>query len=83
MILEGVKETLSSADPYQLLPEGVGIEEGGLGSSIGSYNELVQQRQAYLQSGTEKNPVIETIDQQLDSLRQNLLNNIRTNREVL
>ncbi|MCY2686984.1 GumC family protein [Salinimicrobium sp. TH3] len=76
MILEGVKQTLSSADPYQLLPEGVGIEGGGLGGSIGSYNQLVQQRQAYLQSGTEKNPVVETIDQQLSSLRKNLLSNI-------
>ncbi len=76
MILEGVRETLSSADPYQLLPEGVGIEGGGLGGAIGSYNQLVQQRQAYLQSGTEKNPVVETIDQQLNSLRENLLNNI-------
>ncbi|WP_324719178.1 GumC family protein [Salinimicrobium sp. HB62] len=76
MVLAGIENTLSSASPYQLLPEGLGLEQGGMGSSISQYNELVLQRNAYLKTGTAKNPVVETLTEQLDALRENILNNI-------
>ncbi|WP_029032992.1 GumC family protein [Salinimicrobium terrae] len=76
MILEGIENRLLSAKPYQLLPEGMGLEEGGMGNSISQFNELVLQRNAYLNTGTTQNPVVQTITEQLDSLRENILNNI-------
>ncbi|MGB7843221.1 MAG: GNVR domain-containing protein, partial [Salinimicrobium sp.] len=76
LVLNGIEETLSSAKPYQLLPEGMGIESGNITSGTSKYNELVLERNTYLKSGTTENPVVETITEQLDDLRQNLLKNI-------
>ncbi|SOC80306.1 capsular exopolysaccharide family [Salinimicrobium sediminis] len=83
MVLEGVENTLQSAKPYQLLPEGMGLEGGGMGSAIGNYNQLVLQRNAYLKTGTSQNPVVETITEQLDALRANILNNIDQTRNSI
>ena len=83
MVLEGVENTLQSAKPYQLLPEGMGLEQGGMGSAIGNYNQLVLQRNAYLKTGTSQNPVVETITEQLDALRENILNNIDQTRSSI
>ena len=78
LVIEGIKETLSSAQPYQLLPEITGTE-GGLSSGVGKYNELVLQRNALLKSGTANNPVIEALTEQLDNLRSNILSSIQQN----
>ena len=83
MVLEGIESTLRSAAPYQLLPEGLGLEQGGLGNSVGKYNELVLQRNAYLKTGTTQNPVVETLTEQLDDLRNNILNNIDQTRNSI
>ena len=83
MVLEGVENTLQSAKPYQLLPEGMGLEQGGMGSAIGNYNQLVLQRNAYLKTGTSQNPVVETLTEQLDALRNNILNNIDQTRSSI
>ena len=83
MILEGVESTLLSAKPYQLLPEGMGLEQGGMGSAIGQYNDLILQRNVYLKTGTAQNPVVETITEQLDALRGNILKNIEQTRSSI
>lgn len=76
LILDGIEETLTSAKPYQLLPEGLGIGEGGISGAITKYNELILERNAFLKSGTVENPVVETLTEQLDALRENILENI-------
>ncbi|GAB2770256.1 GumC family protein [Salinimicrobium soli] len=83
LVINGIEETLSSAEPYQLLPEGLGMEEGGIGGSITQYNDLILQRNAYLKTGTSKNPVVETITEQLDSLRNSLLKNIEQTKSTI
>lgn len=83
MILEGIEATLLSAQPYQLLPEGMGLDQGGMGSSVSQYNQLVLQRNTYLKTGTAQNPVVETITEQLDTLRENILNNIEQTRSSI
>ncbi|MDX1760569.1 MAG: polysaccharide biosynthesis tyrosine autokinase [Christiangramia sp.] len=83
MIVDNIEETLNSAAPYQFLPEGSGMQEGGLGSPVQNYNELVLQRNAYLEEGTVKNPVVETITRQLDALRGNLLQNIKQTKQTI
>src|SRR5690606_35328844 len=49
----------------------------------GQYNELVLQRNAYLKTGTSRNPVVETLTEQLDALRENILNNIDQTRNSI
>ena len=76
LVINSIKEVLTSAEPYTLLPAGLGIEDAGISSLIGTYNTLVLERDASLTSATEKNPVVEALTQQLNSLRRNLLDNI-------
>ncbi|NJY63969.1 polysaccharide biosynthesis tyrosine autokinase [Salinimicrobium sp. CDJ15-81-2] len=83
IILEGVEATLQSAEPYQLLPEGMGLEQGGLGSAVSQYNQLILQRNKYLRAGTAQNPVVETLTEQLDALKNNILDNIEQTRKSI
>ena len=82
MVIDGIKETLSSAQPYQLLPEISGTESG-LSGGVGNFNNLVLQRNALLKTGTTENPVVETITDQLDDLKSNLLNNIEQSKSAI
>ncbi|MGB7842763.1 MAG: polysaccharide biosynthesis tyrosine autokinase, partial [Salinimicrobium sp.] len=75
LIIEGIQETLSSAEPYQLLPEISGTESG-VSSGVSKYNDLVLERRALLKTGTTENPVVETLTEQLNGLKSNLLSNI-------
>lgn len=81
-LLESIEEVLRNQGNYELLPE-VGISEGGVAGLITSYNTLVMERNMYLKAGTEKNPIVETITEQLDSLRENLYENIESTRRSL
>ena len=76
MIIRSIREALSSAESYRLLPTNVG--EGSVAGPIQQYNTLVQQRKAYLETSTAKNPVVETLTEQLDDLKVNLLQNIQS-----
>ena len=81
MILESVQETLTSSDPYELLPSSGG--EGSASAAIAQYNQLVQQRNNYLRTSTTRNPVIETITDELSAIRENILKNIQSSRQSI
>ncbi|PKD16770.1 tyrosine protein kinase [Salegentibacter salinarum] len=81
-LLESIEEVLRNQGNYELLPE-VGISKGGVSGLITSYNTLVMERNMYLKGGTEKNPLVETLTEQLDSLRENLYENIESTRRSL
>src|SRR5690606_38542512 len=64
------------------LPSNVGLSDPSIASTTARYNELVQQRKRLLKSSNEKNPVIQSLDQELDNLKQNMqssLNNVERN----
>ncbi|WP_026915737.1 GumC family protein [Christiangramia portivictoriae] len=81
-LLKSVEELLRSQGEYELLPD-VGISEGGISSLVNSYNSLVVERNVYLEGGTEKNPVVKTLSEQLNGLRSNLFENIQSTRSSL
>lgn len=83
MILDALKETLNSAEPYRLLPSNMGTTEGGIGSLISEYNSLVLERNAYLKTSTTKNPVIIGLTEELDALKANLLDNIESTKRSI
>lgn len=79
MIIRSVREALNSSDPYKLLPAGgTGIQEGNIAELISNYNTLVMERNGYLKNSTSKNPVVQAITDQLDSLRENLMQSIES-----
>ncbi|WP_295180472.1 exopolysaccharide transport family protein [uncultured Christiangramia sp.] len=81
-LLQSVEELLRSQGEYELLPD-VGISEGGISGLVNSYNSLVVERNVYLEGGTEKNPVVKTLSEQLSGLRNNLFENIQSTRSSL
>ncbi|MBI6119782.1 GumC family protein [Salegentibacter maritimus] len=81
-LLNSVEDLLKSQGNYELLPD-VGISEGGVSGLVNSYNSLVMERNMYLEGGTERNPVVQTLTQQLDSLRKNLFENIESTRRSI
>ncbi|WP_424493666.1 GumC family protein [Salinimicrobium sp. GXAS 041] len=78
MIIRSLSETLNSTRPYRLLPADLGIEGGGVSGLINQYNNLVLERNALLESGTPQNPTVIVLTERLDSLKENLLDNIKS-----
>ncbi len=74
MIIRSVENLLDSRDSYELLPSNIGAE-GGLSGFMSTYNALVLERNAYLRNATTKNPAVELITSQLNSLKENLIEN--------
>jgi len=75
-LIELIEKRLQQMDNYQLLPSDLGISEAGVSSLISNYNSMVMQRNNYLRSSTPKNPIVESISSQLDSIQSNLKDNI-------
>jgi capsular exopolysaccharide synthesis family protein len=78
MIIRSIRETLTSSDPYRLLPSGVGVQEAGISGGINNYNTLVLERNEYLRTSTQRNPVVQTLTDQIDTLKNNILENIES-----
>ena len=75
-VIESVRDEIQQQENFELLPANLGIQSGSISSNINLYNQLITERNALLQSGTEENPVIQDMDSQLSNLRQNLIENI-------
>ncbi|MDT0644571.1 polysaccharide biosynthesis tyrosine autokinase [Zunongwangia sp. F363] len=82
-LVNSVQGRLQQQEEYSLLPSDIGIEEAGISGQIGNYNTLILQRNDLLSTGTPENPVIQRIDEQLSSIRSNLLGNIQNTKESL
>ncbi|MFV8224357.1 GumC family protein, partial [Christiangramia aquimixticola] len=81
-LLNSVEELLKRSGLYDLLPE-VGISDVQITGLINSYNTLVLERNQYLKGSTPDNPVVKAITEQLDSLRENLFENIASTRSSI
>lgn len=82
IIIKSVEDLLNSREKYELLPSNIGIE-GGISSFISTYNALVLERNAYLRTSTPQNPVVQKITASLDSLKENLKDNIDSQKRSL
>lgn len=64
--------------PGDLIPANLGLSDPSLALQITDYNKLVQERSRLLKSSSEKNPVVENLDNQLlalkASIRESLIN---------
>lgn len=59
-----------------LLPTNLGIDMEGIGPAINSYNQLVLERNRILVSSTGMNPVIVSLNNQIDSLKETILGSL-------
>lgn len=66
-----------------LIPANIGVTDASLTSSLSEYNALQLQRMRILRTATDDNPVIEQMNAQLISMRQNIMETIGSVRESL
>lgn len=66
-----------------LIPSNIGVEDASLAGSLSEYNALQLQRMRIMRTATEDNPVIEQLNGQLATMRQNIIATIGSVRESL
>ncbi|TBW26437.1 polysaccharide biosynthesis tyrosine autokinase [Gramella sp. KN1008] len=81
-LLKSIEDLLRDQADYEFLPE-VGIEDAGVSGLISTYNSLVMERNMYLKGSTSRNPIVENLTEQLDSLKKNLFENIESTRRSI
>ena len=68
-----------------LLPTNLGLDMEGVAAAISSYNQLVLERNRILATSTLKNPVVQSMNNQINSLKSTVLgslNNARTSLQI-
>lgn len=68
---------------YQVIPSNVGLGDAQATQSILSYNQLILERDRLLQSGTPSNPVIKDLTDQIDGMRNAVMQTLSKNRSYL
>jgi capsular exopolysaccharide synthesis family protein len=66
-----------------LIPSNLGLSDASLVSALSEYNSLQLQRMRIQRTATEDNPVIEQMNGQLASMRQNIIATVNSVRESL
>ena len=66
-----------------LIPANIGITDEALTLNISEYNTIVLQRMRILRTATEDNPVVDQMNAQLKSMRENIIATIASVRESL
>lgn len=66
-----------------LIPSNIGLSDASLATGLSEYNALQLQRMRILRTATDDNPVIEQMNAQLASMRQNIIETIGSVRESL
>ncbi len=73
-ILESMKEELASQedDEYELIPVNLSLVNGQVQELVKPYNDLVLRRKQLLLTGQPSNPIIQSVNQDLSSLRASI-----------
>lgn len=84
--LELVNSLLNSINrqgSYQVLPLNVGLSDDDTSSNIGSYNQLVIERNRLLENSTTANPLVQDITSQINSIRSSIVQSLQKSRSAL
>lgn len=71
------------SNKYNLIPVLMNVQEGEKGGSITTYNEALIERQRMLHNSKEDNPLLITMDKQLDKMRESVCLTIRNAKATL
>lgn len=83
-LLQYLSEYLSKTNnTYAALPANVGLNDTSLSDLITQYNTLILERNRYLRSSSESNPVIQKLDSSIQDMRSNLVTSIASVRKGL
>ena len=68
-----VRSQLASGDKHRILPTNTGIEGAAIPQQINMYNEKVMQRNSLVANSNENNPLVQELDESLNSMRQAII----------
>jgi len=74
---------MKNSSPYELLPANIGISNENVGGAVNNYNELILYRNKLLQSSTPKNPVVQSVNEQIAQMRDNILGSLENSKNAL
>lgn len=77
-VVNSMLALLKKSSNSDLLPTNIINTEGGASTLINSYNQLILDRNRILKSATIENPSVVKMDQQIESLRSNVLASINS-----
>ncbi|MFL1895401.1 GumC family protein [Aquimarina sp. 2-A2] len=69
---------LSQEGRYDLVPANLGFDDPNITNTATRYNTLISQRNRLLTSSSEQNPAVININQQIDGLRQVLIESLNS-----
>ncbi|MDN3686551.1 GumC family protein [Cyclobacterium jeungdonense] len=83
-VLNNLEENLTSSNNLSKMVQGsLLIEDVALSDLVKKYNELQRERQRLLNGTTSDNPLVKNLDEQLSSLRSDLLENIQSSKRSI
>ncbi|SIQ22591.1 capsular exopolysaccharide family [Chryseobacterium sp. RU37D] len=74
---------VSNQGQYQVLPANVGLNNPEATAGISTYNQLILQRNRFLESATPENPTVVDISKQINSMRTSIMQSLQRNRTGL
>ncbi|WP_299213370.1 tyrosine-protein kinase [uncultured Dokdonia sp.] len=78
-----MEQYLKSGNESELLPANLGVESEAVSKAIYDYNILILEKKRMLQSATNDNPVVISLTEQINDLRANILENLKTVKTTL
>ncbi|RDV16105.1 capsular biosynthesis protein [Pontibacter diazotrophicus] len=83
-VLESIESYLNNEEnQYELVPSSLNINDPTLNSLIGNFNQLQLERQRILRTTRPNNPIVASVDEQLENLKGNIQENIQNIRQGL
>jgi capsular exopolysaccharide synthesis family protein len=77
-VLSSIENYLTSQeDNFQVVPSSLNIEDQTLMTNITQFNELQRERESLLRTTQPGNPLVLEKDQQLSSIKRNILENVK------
>lgn len=77
-LVASMEDYLDSQNADGLLPTNLGISDNGMAGAIENYNELILQKERLLKSSTEANPAVVLLKEQIDQLKGNIKESLKT-----
>ncbi|RMA58963.1 GumC family protein [Ulvibacter antarcticus] len=76
-LIDSMISYMDSTSSIDLLPSNIGIDNGEIQSSVGTYNQLVLEKNRLLKNSTSKNPVIINLDSQIEQLKSSISGSLK------
>ena len=74
---------LNRQGAYQILPLNIGLNDAETSMNMGTYNQMVSERNRLLEVSTTLNPVVQDVTKEINNLRASIIVSLNRSRSVL